>query len=357
MNNRPRALVILSPAFAADENDSRLPSQESLVRHFNRMYPSVRIIILTFHFPVRKDKEYDWYGNRVITFSGDMKGKLHSLLLWKSVWQELSRLQQAYRLAGIFSFFCSECAFIGHYFSRRHKLNHKIWVLGQDARKNNPQVRRIKPKPEELIVISDFLQREFEQNHRIKPAHIIPIGIDTSLFPTHAMRRNIDLLGAGSLIPLKQYDQLVAATAEIAGHYPGLRSVLLGNGPEETALQKQIGTLQLDQCLTMPGKQSRTDTLAYMQRSKIFLHPSAYEGLGMVCLEALYAGAHVISFCKPLDIYLEQWHVVSSKEEMAAKALALLQSPATSYNSALPYRMEETAMQLMQLFVEDTPVL
>ena len=357
MNKRSRALVILTPAFAADESDSRLPSQESLVRHFNRLYPSIEIIVLTFHFPIRQHKTYTWHGNKVITFSSDMKGKLHSLLLWKKVWQELSGLRKAYELTGILSFFCSECAFIGHYFSRRHGLTHKIWVLGQDARKNNPQVRRIKPRPEELVVISDFLQREFETNHGIRPAHIIPIGIDPTLIPPAATQRDIHLLGAGSLIPLKQYDQFVAVTGIVAEQYPGLRSVLLGNGPQDAILQQQISSSQLSLFLTMPGKQTREETLAYMQRCKVFLHTSAYEGLGMVCLEAVYAGAQVISFCKPLDLRIEQWHVVNNKEEMAAKALELLQSSATSYNSDLPYRMEDTAIRLMQFFAQDVPAL
>lgn len=349
MNRKEKALIILTPAFAADEHDSRLPSQELLVRHFNRLYPSLKIVILSFHFPVRHEKEYSWHGNKVITLAGNRKSKWHSLLLWKRAWQELVRLRNTYELTGLFSFFCSECAFIGHYFGRRYQLPHKIWVLGQDARKSNPQVRRIKPLPEELVVISDFLQKEFECNHGIRPAHIIPIGIDASLFSPTPGIRDIDLLGAGSLIPLKQYDQFVDVVAMVAEQYPELKAVLLGNGPEEAALKQQAAALHTASGILFPGKQSHIATLAYMQRTKLFLHTSAYEGLGMVCLEALYAGAHVISFCRPFDATIPHWHIVGNKEEMVAKAIGLLQG-GTDHTAVMPYRMEDTAIRLMQSY-------
>ncbi len=350
MPDTAKALVILSPAFAASETDSALPSQEILVRTFNRLYPSLKIVVLTFHYPVRQEQTYTWHGNKIITTGNDRKGKLHSLLRWQKVWQQLARLHKTYELIGIFSFFCSECAFIGHYFAHRHSLIHKIWVLGQDARAGNPQVRRIKPQPEELVVISDFLQREFERNHHIRPAYVIPIGLDTTLFPPAPGSKDIDLLAAGSLIPLKQYDQFVAVTQQVAARHPGLTSVLLGNGPEEASLKRQIAEAGIAQQIRMPGKQTHADTLAYMQRSRIFLHTSAYEGLGMVCLEALYAGAQVISFCKPLDVPIDHWHIVSNKEEMTAKALELLQGGLRGRPGTLPYAMEDTAIRLMQLF-------
>lgn len=342
------ALVLLSPAFAADEQDSRLPSQELLVRHWNQLYPSIQVIVLTFHFPLRRDKEYAWYGNRVISLAGRHKGKADSLLRWTRAWKQLSQLRKQYRVIGIFSLFCSECAFIGHYFAQRHKLQHKIWVLGQDARKDNPQVRRIRPAPDELIVISDFLQREFERNHHIRPEYVIPIGTDDRLFPELPLLRDIDLLGAGSLIPLKQYDRFVTVAAKLAQVRPGLHAVLLGNGPELEALQ-QVAQRQVAP-VVWPGKQDHRHTLAYMQRCKVFLHPSSYEGLGMVCLEALRAGAHVISFCKPLDADIPHWHIVWDTEEMAATALRLLQEEDTAYTTVTVYRMEDTARRLMQLF-------
>jgi len=43
------------------------------------------------------------------------------------------------------------------------------------------------------------------------------------------------------------------------------------------------------------------ELLEWMQRGKVFLHPSSYEGFGIVCIEALCSGAEVISFVKTYE--------------------------------------------------------
>ena len=66
------------------------------------------------------------------------------------------------------------------------------------------------------------------------------------------------------------------------------------------------------------------EILQLMKRAKIFLHTSSYEGFSTVCLEALYAGCHVISFIKPMEHDIGHWHIVQSKEEMVKKAMEIL---------------------------------
>lgn len=348
-----KQLVILTPAFAAHESDSKMPSQEILVRTLNRLFPGIGITILTFHFPISHQAEYLWHGNSIITFSGGMKGKLGSLALWLRVWKKLQLLKRSGNMIGIFSFFCSECAFVGHYFSRIHNIRHRIWVLGQDAKRENRQVRRIRPVPDELVTISDFLSEAFRNNHGIAPSHKIPIGIDTALFTEgkQGKERSIDIMGAGSLIKLKQYDIFIEVVALIALKIPGISAKLLGNGPEEARLKNKAQSLGLEKTVTLTGKLQQSETFEIMQQCKILLHTSAYEGLGMVCLEALYAGAHVISFCKPFDQPIAHWHIVPDKEAMAEKAIELLLMPQTDYSPVLPFNMEDTARAIMSLFL------
>jgi glycosyltransferase involved in cell wall biosynthesis len=345
-----KTLVILSPAFAAHEQDSWLPSQEVLIRALNRNFPLLNIVILSFHFPVAGQRKYNWYGNTVIAFNGGMKGKLHSILLWKKVWKQLRALKKEEEVIGLFSFFCSECAFIGHYFARWHRLKHHIWVLGQDAKKENKQVKRINPPASELVTISDFLVREFHKNHGIKPEHVIPIGILPELFPQATADRHIDLLAAGSLIPLKRHDLFLDIVSRISKHIPSIQAVICGAGPEYDQLAQQAAQLQLNTVLKMEGNKPHPEMLMLMQRSRILLHPSSYEGFGAVCIEALYAGAHVISFCKPMDAAISNWHIVKDIEEMAAKALSLLEDPSVCYTPQLPYPADESAKQLMALY-------
>ncbi len=87
-----------------------------------------------------------------------------------------------------------------------------------------------------------------------------------------------------------------------------------------------------------------------MRRSKVFLHPSNYEGLSVACLEALSSGCHVISFIKPMQYDIEHWHIVQSLEEMLAKALSILNDPDAVYNPVLPFIAKESVIKILQLY-------
>jgi glycosyltransferase involved in cell wall biosynthesis len=112
--------------------------------------------------------------------------------------------------------------------------------------------------------------------------------------------------------------------------------------------------LSLTETVSMPGMLTPSDAIRFMQRSKILLHPSSYEGFSMACLEALYAGAHVISFVKPMHHNIKNWHIIKTKEEMSAKAIELLSTSETVYEHVLVYSMDDSAKKMMSLlgFVE-----
>ncbi len=115
-------------------------------------------------------------------------------------------------------------------------------------------------------------------------------------------------------------------------------------------MQQKISAFNLEENITMRGEVSHADVLELMQQTKIFLHPSSYEGFSMVCLEALYAGCHVISFCKPMKRDFSQWHIVKNKNEMVDKTLKILLSPGTKYERIFPYSIQQTTASLMKLF-------
>ena len=89
-----------------------------------------------------------------------------------------------------------------------------------------------------------------------------------------------------------------------------------------------------------------------MQHSKIFLHPSNYEGFGAVLSEALYSGAQVISFCKPMDKDYRHHHVVNNIDEMNAKLLSILKSKKTAHEPVLTCTIQQVAKNMISLFVD-----
>jgi hypothetical protein len=70
-----------------------------------------------------------------------------------------------------------------------------------------------------------------------------------------------------------------------------------------------------------------------------------------VCLEALAAGARVISFCKPMKAGILHWHVAENMQELPQKIKQLLNDN-RNYQSVIPFDMDDSARQMMELFCQ-----
>lgn len=288
----------------------------------------------------------------VYSFNGRNRPRLSRVMIWVKVWKRMRTLKRKYKIKGVLSFWLGECAFVGNIFCKRYHLQHYIWLLGQDARPGNKYVSLIKPEPYSLIAISDFLANEFFKNYLIMPRHVVPTGIDASLFDVINEDKNVDILGAGSLIPLKRFDLFIEIVHELVSDFPDLKVVICGNGPEKESLQLQINAYNLGKNIKLTSEVPHKELLKLMQQSKIFLHTSSYEGFATVITEALYAGAHVICFCKPMKEPINQLYVVDNKKQMIDKIKEILQQ-SSPHESVFPYSPEIAASYIMRLLVEE----
>ena len=347
---KPKTFIILSPGFPKNETDSTcLPFLQNFVVELNNQFPTIEIVVLAFDYPFVA-KEYSWYNTQVFSFNGWQKKILGKLLKWRSVWRRLGEYKKNAEVIGLLSLWCGECAYIATLFSRSNKLLHYCWVLGQDARPGNKYVKRIGPRGGDLIAISDFIQKEFEKNYSIRPLRVIPVGIKSDKKGLTDKKRDIDIMGAGSLITLKRYDLLIEVVYEISKYFPEIQVVIAGKGPEMESLKKMVATLGLEKNITLSGEISHAEVLEMMTRTKVFLHPSNYEGLSAVCLEALQAGCHLISFVRSLENNFDQWYIVESKEEMIAKTKLLLGNPTLQFEPTRTFTIEECVRRVMSLY-------
>lgn len=343
-------LVILTPGWASSEADTNcLPMQQDLVRSIKSNYPQLDIIILSFHYPFFK-RTYQWHDVTVVSFGGKNKGGVSKLLLRQRTNAALKKINNENKIIGILSFWYGECAWVAKRFADKHNFKHYCWILGQDAKKENKYPGRLHASANELIALSDFIQDEFERNHGIRPAHMIPPGVDSSS-SVNIISKDIDIIAAGSLIPLKQYEVLIDVVFGIHKKMPGIKAVLIGDGPERAKLQKLINEKGLDQNIRLTGELPHTEVLKLMQRGKVFIHPSSYEAFGVVCIEALYAGSHIISFCRPMKQDIEGWHIVSSGEAMKQKTFEILQEKYTLYHLSCPFLITGTVKAIIGLFI------
>ena len=350
MTELKKTLVILSPGFPKNEADSTcIPPQQVFVRNLKLQYPQLNIVVLAFEYPFHSCS-YQWCNVSVISFGGANKGGLTRLNNWRRVRQILKQLNRQHQLIGLLSFWIGDCAFVADRFARKHNLKHFCWILGQDAKPGNKYFRWIKPTAESLVALSDFISTEVKNNYSVKPAQVIPVGIDPKLFGEPVRTKDIDLLGVGSLIPLKLYSLLINMIATLHIYFPNIRAMICGDGPERHLLTELIKDYKLEKNIQLIGGLPHSAVLALMQRTKVFAHPSSYEGLGVVCLEALYAGAQVVSFVRPMDQPIKNWHFAKTPDDMVNILKRLLDDPSFSKGKVAPYAIGDTCNKMMSLF-------
>lgn len=345
-----KTLFIIVPGFPSTEADTTcLPPIQNFVKGLNSIFPELTVIIFTLQYPYRKDS-YQWFGNTVHSFNGKFIPKITKPLFWLTVYTALSKQSKQASVIGVLSFWCGEAALVGKFFSKRKKINHFIWMQGQDARLKNPYISLVRPKPEELIAISESMAIEMVKNYGLTPAHTITNGVDPKQgTPLPGNDRPIDLLAVGSLIPLKQYNVFIQLVANLKKDFPHMSAVLVGAGPEHKILLQLIHSLNLHDNIIMTGELSHDEVLKKMTQSKMLIHPSLYEGYSTVCLEALHAGCHVLSFVRPGTAEIKHWHVVNDMDEMNSVSSHLLKNE-NDFTSVLVNSMEDSARNMMRLF-------
>ena len=100
------------------------------------------------------------------------------------------------------------------------------------------------------------------------------------------------VLGVGRLAAQKDFSMLVTAFAEVTAPRD-LHLVVLGEGPERAALERQVRDLGMSDRVFFPGFVRNPQ--AYMRRSRVFALSSRNEGFPGALIEALEAGAAIVS--------------------------------------------------------------
>jgi glycosyltransferase involved in cell wall biosynthesis len=192
----------------------------------------------------------------------------------------------------------AECTFVASWLARLNRTKHIASICGQDALASNPYLKHLRFEKMIVTAASANAARAFSESTGRSVDHIIPTGLDREARAggRSVEHRSIDILGVGSLIPVKNFRLFLEIIAKLKGQFPQLRCMILGDGAERPALERQIQDNALSEVVQLAGQVPREQVLDTMRRAKILLHTATYEGQGYVFLEALAAGMRVVSF-------------------------------------------------------------
>lgn len=340
-------ILLLVPGFPKDENDFLcIPPVQDYLLKYKEQFPDTMFYVIAFQYPYQK-KDYSWNGISVYSLGGN-NSRIKKLLVWKAAIKKAKQINKEFPVTSIHTFWFGECALIGNYLSSCFNCNHICTLMGQDVRSSNNYLRFINKDKITVISLSQNQSNEFFKITKRKVDDEIFWGVENQVYDVDN-EREIDLLAVGSLIPLKNYSLLIKTLAEIVKILPNIVCKLVGAGPELLNLKTMAARYGVDNNIQFMGLKSRKEIFGLMKHSKIFIHPSIFEGSGFVFAEALANGMNIVSFNVGYAMQSEKWQIAKDDIEFIYIIKKLLLSK-LSFEPFNIFPISETVHKYHQLY-------
>jgi glycosyltransferase involved in cell wall biosynthesis len=139
-----------------------------------------------------------------------------------------------------------------------------------------------------IVTLSESSKDEISRRLRLRPSNItvVPPGIDPSFSPGGTRDATPLVVAVGRLVPVKRFDVLIDALADVKTRLPDLRAVIVGEGYERDALERRVAELGARDWLSLPGRVDDATLLDLYRRAWVLAGASRHEGWGMTITEA-----------------------------------------------------------------------
>jgi len=151
-----------------------------------------------------------------------------------------------------------------------------------------------------ITVLNESIRNElFSVYPKIPKESVIvtPNPFMDSIIDNKKKKRENIILNIGRLVPQKRQDLLIKAFNVFSNNNKGYKLIILGDGPEREKLNQMIQEMNLSNDIELLGFVK--DVYNYLSIASIFAMTSAFEGFGLVFLEAMNAKVPIVSFDIP----------------------------------------------------------
>jgi len=315
--------------------------QADLLKHLWRNDPNVEIRFLAVdpHLPDILSWAEGMPGVRTI-----LREPLYLLHLWRG----LKEIDVAHIFAASYWSFLLAPApawLIAKVFKKKSIINYH----SGEARDHLKRFRSgmfVLSRADQIVTCSDYLVNVFREFGL--SAIAIPNVVDLSQFHFH--ERNPlrpHLVCTRGFSEYYGVDVVVKAFAEVKKVFAEARLDLVGGGPLEPAIRKQVANLRLSG-VNFAGVVSRERIGMYYDQSDIFINASWLDNLPVSVIEAFRAGTPVVSTCPECMPYLVEHErtgllsKVGDERALAANVIRLLQDGALARKLAMNAHHEST---------------
>lgn len=306
----------ITPGFAADERDFNcIPPMQLLAQALTQQGVDLQIVTLEYPF---RDEPYDWHGATIWPCNGQNRRWLKGRTLWRAR-RFCRRILEEKTTTVVHSFWLGWASALGEKLSQSYDIPHVTTLMGQDVLPQNWKfLRGLSPeRAARLVAVSDFQNDVFEKNTGLRAAKVIPWGVVEAEIPAiFSSERPLDVLGAGSLVPVKNWEKWLHVIALVVKTVPDLKAEIVGGGVEQAKLERLSRQLNLEKNVRFTGELPRPEVLKKMRTAKIFLHTAHYESFGYVLAEAAMNGCRVLG--TPVGAAMQFGETAEKEEDLAA---------------------------------------
>lgn len=345
-------ILVITPGFPSDENDTDcIPPMQEYFRKLIQVDPAIKVSVIAIHYP-HTSKAYIWNNINVYPCNGRSSAQPIRIFYWLRAMIQAVKIHKENKINIIHSFWISESALVGSLLRGLLNVRHINTMMGQDVKTENKYLKLLPLKSIIKIALSEFQENIFYNSTGKHGDTIISWGIDT-IYPLN-QERTIDIVGAGSLIPVKNFKLFVEVVTLLKEKLPSIKCLLIGEGNERSGIEKLIRDLKLTGNISLLGHIPREEVLACMGKSKILLHTSNFESFGYVITEALASGCYVA--CKNVGCAKksDKLFIADSANEFVDTILEILNSK-SDYNPELPFPLSETVSAYLKLYRDYCP--
>ncbi len=160
-------------------------------------------------------------------------------------------------------------------------------------------------KSEKIIAVSDNIAKNLKAYRKKYADKIVTVNnvididsiiekskesIENDFFSEH----NFNIVSCGRLSPVKGLNLAIEAVAKLVNEgYTDINWYIVGGGPIEKDIKKQIAELKMEKHIFMLGM--KNNPYPYMKKCDLFIQPSLFEGFSLSIMEAKILGTPILA--------------------------------------------------------------
>lgn len=289
------------------------------------------------------NEDYDWFGAKVYPLNGGNNKLKSYLVLERKLQQAMANVHKTNSIDVIHSFWLMQSSYWCLNISKSLSVPIVLSAFGQDVLPSNKYLNKILKSGVKVVCTSQKQKSYIKEN---KDVQVIELGVNGGV----ERKKIYDAVAVGSLIDLKNHSYFIDVIQKAKSENPSIKALIIGDGPLKLKLTEKIKNSGLAENIELTGELKREETLQKIAEAKVLVHSSAYEGFGLVIIEALASRTKVLSSDVGIASTLSEVSILKNDLEFDANELNRLLG--SELKTAVLFSIEKTVDEYTKVYSE-----